>query len=221
MGVQAPLKMAAIEFDGALHGFFKGGGLEVVAAAGSDFQCPFCLRLPFDIKDVQLTSKILQSNSICEYMHHTVADVLQSFMYSNPLQNLTQARDIVYQALATAMHAMRVTTASTLGSMPGALAFSRDMCLNVPLIADWHTIAQRREQYVNDNLRRANRKRRQYDYAPGQKVLKKVHDPAKLGVRTTGPYNIEQTHVNGTLTIELRPGITERINIRNVIPYRT
>ncbi len=57
--------------------------------------------------------------------------------------------------------------------------------------------------------------------APGQKVLKKVHDPAKLGVRTTGPYNIEHTHVNGTLTIELRPGITEHINIRNVIPYLT
>ena len=82
------------------------------------------------------------------------------------------------------MHGMPVTTASTLGSIPGALAFSRKMFLNVLLIADWHTIAQRREQYVNDNLRRANRKRLQYDYAPGQKVLKKVHDPAKLGVRT-------------------------------------
>jgi hypothetical protein len=175
----------------------------------------------FDIKDVQSTSKNPQSNSICERMHQTVGNVLRVLLYSNPPQNMTQARDIVDQALATAMHAMRVTTASTLGSTPGALAFSRDMFLNVPLIADWHTIAQRREQYVNDNLRRANRKRRQYDYAPGQKVLKKVHDPTKLGVRTTGPYNIEQTHVNGTLTIELRPGITERINIRNVIPYRT
>ncbi len=28
-----------------------------------------------------------------------------------------------------------------------------------------------------------------------------------------------QTHVNGTLTIELKPGISERINIRRVIPY--
>jgi len=95
------------------------------------------------------------------------------------------------------------------------------MFLNVPPIADWHTIAQHREQYVNDNLRHTNRKQRQYDYAPGQKVLKKVHGPAKLGVRTTGPYNIEQAHVNDMLTIELHPGITERINICNVIPYRT
>ena len=118
------------------------------------------------------------------------------------------------------MHAMRVTTATTLGITPGALAFSRDMFLNVLLIADWHTITQRRVQYVNDNLRHANRKCRQYDYALGQKVLKKVHDPAKMGVRTTGPYNVEQAHVNGMLTIELRPGITKHINIRNVIPYR-
>jgi hypothetical protein len=136
------------------------------------------------------------------------------------ISDLTQARDINNQALATAMHAMRVTIATTLGTMPGALAFSRDMFLNVPLIADCQTITRCREQYVNDKLRRVNRKRRQHDYAPGQKVLKKVHDPTKLGVRTTGPYNIEQVHVNGMLTIELRPGITKRINIRNVIPYR-
>ena len=123
------------------------------------------------------------------------------------------------EALATAMHAMRTTIATTLGSTPGALAFSRDMFLNVPLVADWQTIASRREQFVNDNLRRANRKRRQYDYAPGQKVLKKVHDPTKLGVRTTGPYTIERVHVNGNLTIKLRDGVTERINIRRVSPY--
>ena len=64
-------------------------------------------------------------------------------------------------------------------------------------------------------------KQHQYDYAQGQKVLKKVHDQAKLGVRTTGPYNIELAHVNVTLTIEMHPGITKCMNIRNVIPYHT
>jgi hypothetical protein len=90
----------------------------------------------FDIKDVQSTCKNLQSNSICEHMHQTVGNVLRVLLYNNPPQNMTQARDIVDQALATAMHAMRVTTASTLGSMPGALTFSRNMFLNVPLIVD-------------------------------------------------------------------------------------
>ena len=42
------------------------------------------------------------------------------------------------------------------------------MFLNVPLIADWQAIARNRELHVNENLRCANRKRHQYDYAPGQ-----------------------------------------------------
>ena len=63
-------------------------------------------------------------------------------------------------------------------------------------------------------------KRRRYDYAAGEQVLKKVHNPTSLGVRTAGPYTIERVHVNGNLTIRLRPGVTERINIRRVLPYR-
>ena len=93
------------------------------------------------------------------------------------------------------------------------------MFLNIPFIADWNTITQKREQLVNENLRRANRKRRRFDYAPNQKVLKKLHDPTKLGQRTSVQYNIEQVHVNGTITIELRQGVTEQINVRRVIPF--
>jgi hypothetical protein len=36
---------------------------------------------------------------------------------------------------------------------------------------------------------------REYSRKPG--------NPEKLGIRTTGPYTILQTHVNGTVTIEL------------------
>ncbi len=80
---------------------------------------------------------------------------------------MTQARDIIDDALATAVHAMQTTIATTLGSTPGALAFAWDMFLNVPLIADWQAIARTCEQYVNENLWCANRKQRQYDYAFG------------------------------------------------------
>ena len=153
-------------------------------------------------------------------MHQTVANILRTLLHSNAPHNMTQARDIVDAALASAMHAMRTTVANTLGSTPGALAFSRDMFLNVQLVADWQSIARNKEQLVNDNLRRANARRRHHDYVPGQQVLKKVHDPTKLGVRTSGPYTIERVHVNGNLTLTLRPGLSERINIRRVIPYR-
>ena len=137
---------------------------------GSEFQWLINM---FSIKDVQSTAKNPQSNSICEQMHQTVGNVLRTYLYSNPPQNMTQAKYIIDQALATAMHAMRTTIATTLCSTPGSLAFSRGMFLNVPLIADWQAIASRREQLINDNFHRANLKRHQYDYAAGQNILKK------------------------------------------------
>lgn len=128
---------------------------------------------------------------------------------------------ILDAALSTVMPALRSNISTALNGSPGALTFNRDMFVNIPLIADWHLITTNREQFVNESLRRSNAKRRRYDYTPGMRVLKKLHKPTKLGNRTSGPYNITQVHVNGTVTILLRPGVTERINIRRVIPYRT
>jgi hypothetical protein len=93
------------------------------------------------------------------------------------------------------------------------------MFLNMPLIADWQAIAPTCEHHVNENLQQANRKQCRFDYTMGQQVLKKVHNPTKLGERTEGPYTIERVHINGNLTILLCEGITERINICRVLPY--
>jgi hypothetical protein len=106
-------------------------------------------------------------------MHQTITNVLRTLVHTNPPQNMTQARDIIDDALATMMHAMQTTIATTLGSTPGALAFAQYMFSNVPLIADWQAIARNCEHHVNENLRHANRKRHKYDYAQGQQVLKK------------------------------------------------
>ncbi len=78
----------------------------------------------FSIKDVCSTCKQLQSNAICKRMHQTVTNVLRTLLPTNPSQNMTQAGDIIDDALATVMHAMQTTVATTLGSTPGALAFA-------------------------------------------------------------------------------------------------
>jgi hypothetical protein len=65
-----------------------------------------------------------QSNSICERMHQTGTNVQRTLVHTNPPQNMTLARDIIDTALATAMHAMQTTVATTLGSTLGALAFN-------------------------------------------------------------------------------------------------
>jgi hypothetical protein len=57
-------------------------------------------------------------------MHQTVTNVLRTLVHTNPPQNMTQARDIIDDALAPAMHAIQTTIATTLRSTPGSLAFS-------------------------------------------------------------------------------------------------
>ena len=94
------------------------------------------------------------------------------------------------------------------------------MFLDVPLIGDWQAIQLHRKTIVNERLRKANLGRRTYDYVQGQKVLKKLTKPDKLRLRKEGPYLITQVHTNGNVTMELRPGVTEKNNIRRIEPYK-
>ena len=146
-------------------------------------------------------------------MHQTVGNVLRTLLHGEPPQNITTAKEFVDEALSIAMHDMRLGMHTTLDSSPGNLVFNRDMFLNIPLIADWHAITLKQEHLIHENLLRENQKRRQYDYVPQQRVLKKCWKPRKLDEQTSGPYRVLQTHVNGTVTIELRPGVSERLNI--------
>jgi hypothetical protein len=102
---------------------------------------------------------------------------------------------------------------------PRHLLYDGDMFLNIHLIIDWYAITQRREHLIHENLMRENQKRRGYNYAPQQMILKKKWKPKKLDERTSGPYKIVQVHVSGTVTIQLRPSLTERVNTGQIIPY--
>ncbi len=141
-------------------------------------------------------------------------------LHSEPTQDVTKAKDFIDEALSIAIHAMRTSIHTTLGSSPGSLVINRDMFLNISLIADWHPITQKCEHLINENLMRENRQQKRYNYVPNQKVLKKRHKTCEFGQKTSGPYKIVQTHMNGTVKIELKPGISEKIIIRRVIPYK-
>ncbi len=94
------------------------------------------------------------------------------------------------------------------------------MLLTVPLIADWQTITRNRKTLVNNALLKYNQQHIDYDYYIGQHVLKYDNTiKGKLTVKTSGPFAIVRVHVNGTVTIQLRAGVTERINICRTIPY--
>jgi hypothetical protein len=140
-------------------------------------------------------------------MHQTVRNVLRTLLHGEPPQNIASAKEYVDEALSTAMHAMRAGIHSTLGISLGSLTYNRDMFLKIPSITDWHAITQRRECLINENLIQEIQKRCCYNYVPQQRILKKKWKPRKLSEQACETYQIIQTHVNGTLTIELRSGV--------------
>ena len=165
-------------------------------------------------------SKNPQANAICERMHQSVGNQLRAMASMEPPDGVQDANLLVDTALANCLFATRAAVHGTLKASPGSLAFSRDMILNIPIIADWELLRQKRQQLVNSRLIRANQKRFSYDYRVGDWVLKLTYKPKKLQERSIGPYQIEQVHANGTVTIRISPHVTERINLRRIKPYR-
>jgi transposase InsO family protein len=167
-----------------------------------------------------ISSKNPQANSICERMHQSVGNNLRALSTLVPPNGIDTATQLVDTALANTMFATRAALHGTLGTSPGALAFHRDMVLDIPVIADLELLRNRRQLKIDERLIRANRQRFSYDYHIGDDVLKLVYKPDKLEPRAHGPYPIEQVHTNGTVTIRLNPVTTERISIRRIKPYR-
>ena len=183
---------------------------------GAEFQL---MLVKHAIKDVPLTSKNPQSNAICERMHRTIGDVLRTTMRVTPPTNNLQCRQLLEDAIATCIYATRVSVSRSLGTSPGNLVFRRDMLFDVPYLADLVTIRDRRQQLVDLNLEKSNKKRRFFEYKVGSQVLIKTFKPNKMEKKAHGPYRVSQVYTNGTLDVERRPGVIERLNIRRLLPY--
>ena len=94
------------------------------------------------------------------------------------------------------------------------------MMIDIPLLADLDAIWGRQQQLVDANLIWENKKRIDYNYSVGDRVWLKVYDPTKLEPKLHGPHQITRVYVNGTVDVQLKPGIVQRDNIRKVVPYR-
>ena len=138
----------------------------------------------------------------------------------HPPQNIEEANLLVDTALQTAAYSARTAIHTTLKISPGALAFHRDMLLNIPVFADLQLLRDNRQALIDKQLMLANRSRISHDYQPGEQVLILTYKPDKLEPRASGPFTIESVHTNGTVTIRRNPHIVERINIRRIRPFR-
>ena len=173
-----------------------------------------------NIRRSPIGSKSPQAKAICERMHQSVGNTLRVLRTLQPPAGVQNAQQLVDTALANAVYATRATFHSGLQATPGALAFHRDMVLDIPFVADLETIRNNRQQLIDNRLILANRKRFSYDYVIGDEVLKIAVKPNKLDPRNDGPFTITQVHTNGTVTLRLAPHVTERISLRRIKPYR-
>ena len=132
----------------------------------------------FGVKSKPTTEKNPTANAICEQMHHTVGDILRAIKAK--IANKDEAEKAVDNALYTCMHALRCTVNHAMQSSTGALVFCRYMLMDVHLIADMDAIRGRRQQLINDNLIRTNKKRTDNNYSVNDRVLLRVADPVKM-----------------------------------------
>ena len=185
---------------------------------GSEFKLHFRdLCTSFGLKQKPTTVRNPQANAILERIHGVFGDMLRT---SNLDMAETVTDEKVDDFITNAAWAVRSTHHTVLKSSPGAAIFGRDMLFDIPYIADWTSIGQRRQNRADYKNLRENKRRVDYDYQVGQKIMVRQDGTIlrKAEDKWTGPFVITAVHTNGTIRIQ-RGTMSERLNIRRVTPY--
>ena len=153
-------------------------------------------------------------------MHQTIADILRVLNANDPPTADEAADEIMDSVIATCVHATRFAVNRQIQASPGGLVFNRDMLLDIPLIAYYESIQGIRQQLIDKNLMRSNRKRIDYNYNIGDKLYIKEYDPTKMMQRYHGPYHVQRVYNNGNLGVRMNDNTVDRNNIRNLVLYR-
>ena len=163
------------------------------------------------VKDVTTTVKNPQANVICERLHQSISNTLQTMLHTYPPDTIDQANDIMDTCFATAAHASKVAIHCTLNMSPGALVFQRDMILNIPLITDLLQLHEWRQVIIDEWLWCANLHCRTLDYQPGDQILILTNNLTTLQSCGIG-------HTNGTTIFQCTPHSVEDIINHQVKP---
>ena len=181
---------------------------------GQEFQA--LVNEEYGIKARPASKRNPQANAILERVHATLGNMIKTFEVQDRDMDEEEPWIGILSAVAWAI---RSTYHTTTQATPGQLVFGRDMIWNLPHIADWRYIQQRKQDMINKNNERENSKRIEHDYAVGDKILKRISNTYKLERSKEGPYEIVRVHTNGTVTIQ-NGAMTEQLNICQIDPYQ-
>ena len=184
---------------------------------GSEFKLYFReLCDSYSIKRKPTTVKNPRANAVLERVHGVFGDMMRTAGLD---MSETVNDEMVDSFIDAAAWAICSTHHTVLGMLPGAAVFGRDMLFDIPHLADWKAIGERRQHLVSQNNLRENLKRVDYDWAVGDKCLI-IQDEVqrKASDINIGPWVVTTVHTNGTVKIQ-RDTVTERMNIRRLRPY--
>ncbi len=122
--------------------------------------------------------------------------------------------------LDNAAWAICSTYHTVLKASPGTTIFGHAMLFDIPFVADWHKIGDRRQSLTDCGNQCQNAKRIDYDYKVGDKVLLINEGTLCKAESACGkePWTITTVHTNGTIRIQ-RGTKMERLSIRRVQPF--
>ena len=160
--------------------------------------------------------ELLQSEDIFDKSSDRVEKLVNKTWYSR----YPRCQYMIDVFLDNAAWAIRSTYHTVLKASPGAAIFGRDMLFDIPFVADWYKIGEHRQLLTDRSNERENKRRIDYDYKVGDKVLVIKDGILRKSESKYGkePWTITTVHTNGTIRVQCGTK-SERINIRRVTPY--
>ena len=136
---------------------------------GSEFKLHFeALRDSYGIKHKLTSVKNPQANAILEQLHQVITAMLCTTELDMANTVVTSNIDVF---LTDAAWAICSTYHTVLQASPGAANFGWDMLFDIPFIADWNKIGERRQHRTDLDTAHENHSCHDWGYQVGDKVL--------------------------------------------------
>ena len=153
----------------------------------------------YSIKRKPTTVKNPRANAVLERVHGVFGDMMRTAGLD---MSETVNDEMVDSFIDAAAWAIRSTHHTVLGMSPGAAVFGRDMLFDIPHLADWKAVGERRQHLVSQNNARENKQRVDFDWAIGDKCLL-IYDETqwKAEDKNMRPWVATSVHTIGTFRI--------------------
>jgi hypothetical protein len=142
-----------------------------------------------------------RANGILEHVHQVLGQMLRTAEL-DMADSVTP--DDVDVFLDNAAWAIRSTYHTVIKASPGAAIFGQDMLFDIPFVADWRKIGQRRQSLTDRGNQRKNSIQIDYNYKVEDKVLvinKGIISKAESAYGKE-PWTITTVYTNGTIRIQ-------------------